>query len=156
MTIKIRDGGGILRTIDSVKIRDGGGILRTITSIKIRGADNVLREVFAAGGTPPASNPVYISPPSNDTQGTTAFATAYFTLTSTGAGPTAYAWGVLDGPGTVISGGSTNSAQLRVAVANVEDVATATFYCDATVAGTVYRATCTMTRYRYGSGGPFA
>ncbi len=152
MTVKVRDAAGVLRTIDSLKVRDGAGVLRTIDFVRVRGPDGVLREVYAAGGEPPASNPSYISPGSDYTSGTTASASAYFTAYSSGDAPTAYAWGVLDGPGSVLSGATTATAQLRV-TAGIGDYAVATFYCDLTIGGTIFRATCAMTRERYGSGG---
>lgn len=48
MTIRIRDGGNVLRAISRIRIRDAGGVLRTVQRIRIRDAGNVLRTVYAA------------------------------------------------------------------------------------------------------------
>ena len=43
---KIRDTGGILRTISKVSVRDTAGTLRVIKTIKVRDPSNTLRTVF--------------------------------------------------------------------------------------------------------------
>lgn len=154
MTVKVRDAGGVLRTVDVLKVRDAAGVLRTIDFIKVRGSDNVLREVFRAGGTPAPGNPGFISPGSSRTRGSAAAYSTYFTAQSSGAAPSAYSWGVLDGIGSIVSGANEATAQLRITVNTPGDDGEATFYCDMTIGGTVYRATCTMYRYREMSTGP--
>ena len=148
MTTKARDATGVLRTIDVVKARGPDGVLRLIDFIRVRGADGVLREVFTkagsgGGGTPPSGNPASITPGSVERSGKLSSFSAYFTAISSGAVPTAYAWSSLDGVGSVVSGATTNSAQLRVYVAQ-GDALTAEFACDMTINGVVYRATCTL------------
>ncbi|MCP3735621.1 hypothetical protein M9979_12130 [Sphingomonas sp. RP10(2022)] len=158
MTTKARDATGTVRTIDVVKVRGADGVLRTIDFIRVRGTDNVLREVFTAagggggGGGGGGSNPTYISPGSSDTYGKTSSRTAYFTAYSSGATPSVYAWGLLDGNGNVVSGGTTSTAQLRVYSPGSGEDGYATFYCDMTVDGVVYRATCTMSHIFTASG----
>lgn len=153
MTIKVRDPGGVLRTVDAVKVRGPDGVLRTIDFIKVRGPDNVLREVYATAGTPAPSNPAFISPGTSNTSGSAASATALFNARSSGATPTVYAWGVVEGPGAVVSGGDAATAQLRITVSEVGGFEVATFYCDMTIDGTVHRATCSMSRQRQATSG---
>lgn len=149
MTTKARDATGAVRTIDAVKVRGTDGVLRTIDFIRVRGADNVLREVFTkagGGGGGDGSNPTYISPGRSDTSGKTTFRTAYFTANSSAGTISKFEWGVLDGTGSVISGGTTATAQLRV-VASSGEAGYADFYCDMTIGDVVYRATCSMSHY---------
>jgi hypothetical protein len=147
VTVKVRDAAGVLRTVATLKVRGADNVLRTVDFVRVRGPDNVLREVFTAGsgggGTPTPNNPTSISPGDKSSFGKLTSYAAYFTAMSSTTAPTAYAWSVIDGPGTVVSGAATNSAQLRIYV-DQGDSGTATFACDITVGGTVYRATCTM------------
>lgn len=148
MTMKVRDAAGVLRTLDSLKVRGPDNVLRTLDFVRVRGPDNVLREVYTkggggGGGTPSPNNPTSISPGSRSSSGKGSTFTAYFTAMSSASAPTLYSWSVLNGPGTVVSGGNTNSAQLRIYAdpGNRED---ATFGCNMTVDGVVYLATCTL------------
>lgn len=147
MTIKVRDAAGQLRTVDTIKVRDAGGQLRNIAFVRVRGLDGVLRTVFEAGGAPPSSNPAYITPGSRSTSSYIAAATAYFTANSSGAVPSAYSWGVLDGNGSGVSGGNAQTAQLRVIAQAQSEFSDATFYCDVTIDGNVYRALVTFSHY---------
>lgn len=132
MTVKVRDSAGAVRTIDVVKVRGPDGVLRTIDFIKVRGPDNVLRTVFekagSGGGTPTPTNPAYITPGSRDTASLVSSDTAYFTAQSSGSAPTAFAWGLLDGSGTVVSGAASQTAQLRVVANSPDEQGSATFY----------------------------
>lgn len=159
MTVKVRDSAGALRTVDVVKVRGPDGTLRTIDFIKVRGPDNVLRTVYekaggGGGGTPTPTNPAYITPGSRYTSSLTSTDTAYFTAQSSGDAPSAYAWGLLDGTGNVVSGASAQTAQLRVVSNSPDEEGSATFYCDMTIAGTVYRALVTSTHYWRTKNGP--
>jgi hypothetical protein len=151
VTVKVRDSAGVVRTIDVVKVRGPDGVLRTIDFIKVRGPDNLLRTVYekagSGGGTPPPTNPAYITPGSRYTTSLTSADTAYFTAQSSGDAPSVYAWGLLDGTGNVVSGASTQTAQLRVVSNSPDGEGSATFYCDMTIGGTVYRALVTSTHY---------
>lgn len=155
MTVKVRDASGVLRTVATLKVRGPDNVLRTIDFVRVRGPDNVLREVYSAsgggGGTPSPNNPASISPGSRSAAGKLSGISVYFTAMSSGAAPTAFAWSVIDGAGAVVSGGTTNSAQLRVYV-NEDSTETATFACDMTIDGTVYRAICALTYTRTSSG----
>ncbi len=154
MTTKARDATGAVRTIDAVKVRGTDGVLRTIDFIRVRGPDNVLRDVFTkagGGGSPPPSNPTYISPGSSNTSGKTSSRTAYFTANSSSGTVSQFRWGLLDGSGAVVSGATAATAQLRV-IAEAEDFGYAEFYCDLTIDGVMYRATCSMTHYNTTSG----
>ena len=153
MTVKVRDSAGALRTIDVVKVRGQDGVLRTIDFIKVRGPDGTLRTVFEAAGGGGGTTPAYITPGSRNTTSKSSSDTAYFTAQSGGAVPSAYAWGVLDGNGTVVSGASMQTAQLRVTSPSPGEDGTATFYCDVTIGGTVYRALVTSTHFWQMSGG---
>lgn len=146
MTTKARDATGAVRTIDAVKVRGTDGVLRTIDFIRVRGADNVLREVFtkAGGGSGgDGSNPTFISPGSSDTSGKTTSRTAYFTASTSTGTISKFAWGLLDGSGSVMSGAASATAQLKVS-ASAGEAGYAEFYCDMTIADVVYRATCSM------------
>lgn len=44
--VRIRDGGGTLRTLQRIRMRDGEGTLRMIQRIRVRDATNVLRTVW--------------------------------------------------------------------------------------------------------------
>lgn len=154
MTVKVRDSAGALRTIDVVKVRGPEGTLRTIDFIKVRGPDGTLRTVYEkAGGGGGGTNPAYITPGSRNTASQSASDSAYFSAQSSSDAPSAYAWGVLDGPGNVVSGGNTQTAQLRVVSPSPGEDGTATFFCDMTIGGTVYRALVTSTHFWRMSGG---
>jgi hypothetical protein len=157
VTTKVLGPDGVERTLDVVKVLGPDDVVRTLDFIKILGPDDVVREVFTAGGGGGGdANPTYITPAFSYTSGKTAAATAYFTANSSDGVPTAYAWGILDGAGgSIVSGAATQTAQLRITASTLEDMETATFYCDMTIGGTVYRATCTMSRY-WSSGGGFS
>lgn len=152
MTIKVRDSAGALRAIDAVKVRGPDGALRAVAFIKVRGPDGQLRTVFEAGGGGGGANPAYITPGQRTTSSRFAADTAYFTAMSSGTAPTGFSWGVLDGPGTVVSGGNTSTAQLRVVAPAPGEDGSATFYCDVTVDGQVYRALVTFSHF-YQAGG---
>lgn len=157
MTVKVRDAGGVLRTVGTLKVRGPDNVLRTVDFVRVRGSDNILREVYSSsgsggGGTPTPSNPASISPGGRSATGRLTNFSAYFTAMSSGTAPTVFAWSVIDGPGTVVSGGATNSAQLRVYVSDLDNSETATFACDMTIAGTIYRATCALTYTRTNGG----
>ena len=143
MAVKVRDAGGVLRTITVIKVRDEAGVLREVTSWKIRDGAGVLREVFSAGGG--ATEGASITPGSTNTTNRSIFKSASFTAYGSGGVPSAYAWGVLSGPGVVQSGGATATALLGVYADAGGAPTTAAFYCDVTIGGTPYRATCTMT-----------
>jgi hypothetical protein len=146
VTVKVRDASGVLRTVVTLKIRGADNVLRTIDFVRVRGSDNVLRTVYtngSGGGTPAPSNPTSISPGGRSASGKPTNYTAYFTGMSSTTAPTTFAWSVIEGPGTIISGGNAATAQLRIYV-DQDNSETATFACDMTVGGTVYRATCTL------------
>jgi hypothetical protein len=155
VTVKVRDAGGVLRTVATLKVRGSDNVLRTVDFVRVRGPDNVLREVYTAagsgGGTPSPNNPTSISPGYKSSGGKALNYSAYFTAMSSTTAPTVFAWSVIDGPGAVVSGAATNSAQLRISVER-DGSETATFACDMTVGGTVYRATCSLS-YSNNSGG---
>lgn len=153
MTIKVRDAASALRTVDSMKVRDAGGALRMIAFVRVRGPDGALREVFTAGGGAPAGNPTYINPGSISEAAALPNRSAYFTASSSAGAVSAYSWGVIDGPGTVISGATAATAQLRVS-AIAGDTVTATFYCDIVIGGATYRATCEFTFQNTSGGRP--
>lgn len=44
--LRMRDAGGVLRTITRIRMRDAGGILRTIQRIRMRDTGGVTRTVF--------------------------------------------------------------------------------------------------------------
>lgn len=46
--IRIRDGGGTLRTLSRVRMRDGAGVLRFIKRIRVRDGGGTLRTVWQA------------------------------------------------------------------------------------------------------------
>lgn len=49
MTLVIRDGGNVPRTIAAIQIRDGTNTPRTITEIRARDSNNVSRVIFSTG-----------------------------------------------------------------------------------------------------------
>lgn len=49
MTLIIRDGGNVPRTITAVQIRDGSNTPRDITEIRVRDSNSVSRVVFSTG-----------------------------------------------------------------------------------------------------------
>lgn len=155
MTLKVRDAGGVLRTITTVRVRDGGGILREIVSWKIRDGAGVLREIFTSGGGGGGGNPMSITPGSRNTESTSYFNSKSFTAYSSGGVPSSYSWGVLSGPGSVTSGATAATAQLGVYADADDTPTTALFYCDAVIAAVTYRATCSFTHTHTSSGGGF-
>lgn len=46
--IRIRDAGGVLRTISQIRMRDAGNVLRSISQVRMRDAGGVLRTVWNA------------------------------------------------------------------------------------------------------------
>ncbi|MGW8135377.1 hypothetical protein ACWGNZ_07035 [Sphingomonas zeae] len=155
MTVKVRDSAGALRTVDVVKVRGPDGTVRIVDFIKVRGSDGTLRTVYEkAGGGGGGTNPAYITPGSRHTSSLTAADTAYFGAQSSAETPSAYAWGLLDGTGNVVSGATSQTAQLRVVSPTQNEEGSATFYCDMTIGGTVYRAIVTSTHYWQTKGGP--
>jgi len=100
MTIKVRDAGNTLRSIQVLKVRDAGGVLRNIQTVRVRDAGNVSRLVFsamsatitpAAGVAQSASNVAGYYPWSMTTLPATAAPTG-------GVGPYTYAWTKVSGP----------------------------------------------------------
>ncbi len=144
--LKVRDAGGTLRTITSLKVRDSAGVLRTITSAKVRDAAGVLREFFNSGGGGGGGNPASITPGFSFQTGKPASASASFTAHSSGSAPTVFAWGVLDGQGYV-SGPLNQATAVCVVYTSGAAEEVATFYCDMTIDGIVYRATCVFDYY---------
>lgn len=139
--LKGRDTDGTVRTITAVKARDPGSVSRTLQFVRVRGTDGVLREVFTAGGTPPPSNPASITPGQVDTASKSAFRSATFTASSSGAAPSSYSWGLFSGSGSVTAGQGTSTATLQV-YADPGTTVESVFFCDVVVGGTTYRAFC--------------
>lgn len=75
------------------------------------------------------------------------------TVSVVGGTASAYSWGVQsnvgDGSASVASGGTTDTAVLRVTGLASTQMSDTTFYCDVTVNGQVYRATCHYTYQRF-------
>jgi hypothetical protein len=139
---KIVGPGGTLRTASFVKVVGPDSVLRVASFIKIVGPDGVLRTVYTAGGTVPAgANPTMITPASKDLAAYGNTRSYVFTASSSVGTPTVFQWGSLDGVGYVQSGGTTASATLLMNAAPGETTY-GQFYCDMTIAGVVYRATC--------------
>lgn len=97
---------------------------------------------------------VQISPDEANDSGATAghdFSPA--TVSVIGGTASAYSWGVQsntgDGTASVASGGTTNTATLRVTGLASTEMSDTIFYCDVTVNGVVYRATCHYTYQRF-------
>jgi hypothetical protein len=49
MSLKVRDPGGVLRTIGAASIRDSSATLRTIDQIRMRADDGTLKQVYQQG-----------------------------------------------------------------------------------------------------------
>lgn len=103
---------------------------------------------YGKSGASPVT--VSIAPNPSTNAGATNSFTQNATVTVTGGAATSYSWGVasaINGSGTVVSGGSTATASLRVTdnAKGDGEGASVTFYCDVTVGGVVYRAYCDWT-----------
>lgn len=157
--LKARDAAGTLRTISAAKARGTDGTLRTLQFVRVRGTDGLLHEVFTTGGGGSvgagSANPASIAPGTQEFSGRGTSRSATFTAMSSGAGPSAYSWGLLDGNGGVQAGATTQTATLRCDCA-ADDTITSTFFCDMTIGGTVYRATCSLTYSNQPPGGTLA
>ncbi len=122
--IRIRDGGGTLRTITRIKMRDGEGLLRTIQRIRIRDASNVLRTVYQ-------SISVTLSDATKNATGST------FTITtgsvtasvSGGTAPYSYSWVELFGGGIDIVSPTSATSTFRATGMTSGEVRSAAFNC---------------------------
>ena len=157
--LKVRDTDGTLRTITAVKVRDVDGTLRTLAFIRVHDTDGTMREVFTAdsgggggGGGGSSAGPTSITPASLYYSGKPYARSATFTASSSAGSPTSYAWGLLNGNGSVVAGASSATATLQV-TAEAGEFNSSTFFCDVTVGGTVYRATCQFDYQNTGGSG---
>jgi hypothetical protein len=132
--------GSTERTITQVKVLDGSAE-RTIAFIRVMGPDMVEREVFTAGGGGSAGGAT-ITPSFRSFSGSQQTFSENFTASATSGAPTAYAWGVVSGSGYVAAG--INSATATLSIPNSGGGSFTTFYCDVTIGGQVYRATCSL------------
>lgn len=103
-------------------------------------------------GEPDPGVTVGITPPLRSTESFAPSSSGTFTATASGGTPSSYLWGVFSGPGTVISQ-SGASATLRI-TDSFAIGAEATFFCDITIAGVVYRAYCNMHHFYNSDGRP--
>lgn len=150
MARKVRDSGGVVRTITGFKVRDAGNVLRNLVGEKVRDAGNVLRDVFAAG----AGVSVWISPSSTGTGSSVSSSdVSDFTVGySGGTAPTAYAWvieSVKGGTAYIVSGAAAATARISVDAPDPGTVVEARIRCDITI-GTVYPAWCTKSHAHLG------
>lgn len=93
MTLIIRDGTNVPRTISAIQIRDGTNTPRDISQIRVRDSNNVSRLIFSTGSTLEAS----ASPPDvfGYDSGTGTATSNSTTVTPTGGtAPYSYAWTV--------------------------------------------------------------
>jgi hypothetical protein len=107
--LRIRDAGGVLRTISRVRMRDAGGTLRTIQQIRMRDAGGTLRTVFSYISL--SLNLTYISAVNSgaSASGTTTSSVITGTV-SGGTGPFTYAWARVSGDTQITAGSPTAAA----------------------------------------------
>lgn len=86
---------------------------------------------------------VSISANPTNTSGGSATNDSSHTATATGGTPSTYSWGILSGSGSIVSGGTTSNATVRVTDDAQGDLnpSVVQFYCDMVVNGITYRAT---------------
>lgn len=95
--IRMRDGGGTLRTITRIRMRDAAGTLRTISQIRMRDGSGTLRTVFSSFSVVLDEVNVYTfaTPP-----GTITSTTINSTVTG-GVSPYTYLWERVSGSGSI-------------------------------------------------------
>lgn len=94
MTLIVRDGDAIARTITAIQVRDGGNVARDISEIRVRDSNNVSRLVFTTASPLTASA-------SPEAVGGVAYGDGNVTTNATtvtpagGTAPYTYAWTVV-------------------------------------------------------------
>lgn len=127
--LRLRDGGGILRTILRVRMRDSGNTLRTIQDIKMRDGGSTLRVVFTYLSV--TLNTYYVSKTQSSTTQPVSLTTSVVTGTlSGGIAPYTYTWTLVGSP--------------EITIATPINLST-TFYVTAPDDGVQYEAVATLT-----------
>lgn len=126
MPMKVRDAGGVLRTITRMRFRDGG-TLRNIVRMKVMdGAELRTVATFATPLSLSANNVNSVGSDSNVRSGSS-------TASPTGGlGPYSYAWTKLSGADLLVSGGSTATANFQSSELVADSFETASYRCTCT------------------------
>ncbi len=115
--VRMRDAGGVLRTITRIRMRDAGGVLRTIQRIRMRDAGGVLRTVYQYLSISLDVTAIAGYNSGAASAGTVATAAVTGTV-SGGTAPYTYLWERVDGSATVTATTGTAAATTFSATVN--------------------------------------
>lgn len=103
--LRMRDAGGVLRTITRIRMRDAGNVLRTIQKIRMRDAGGVLRTVFQSISIVLSTYTIFGSSSGLASNGIVTTGGITATVTG-GVGAITYLWEFVSGSGgiTIVNG----------------------------------------------------
>ena len=101
--IRLRDSGGVLRTIARIRMRDAGGVLRAVQQVRMRDSGGVLRTVFVYLSL--SLDATYISEVDSGAAASGTTTSAAVTGTPVGGtAPFSYAWTRISGDAQITAG----------------------------------------------------